>query len=353
MLVDRASILVRSGRGGDGAVSFLRMKYVPKGGPNGGDGGNGGSVYLLASPGVDTLLDFQGRPIWRAESGRPGGGKQCHGRDGTDLDVAIPPGTLVYDEETDELIADLDVPGKRVCVAQGGRGGFGNEHFKSATNQTPREASPGEAGEERRLRLELKLIADVGLIGKPNAGKSTLLSRLSRATPKIADYPFTTLEPQLGIAELPGYRRLVIADIPGLIEGAADGAGLGHDFLRHIERTKILVHLIEIEPTDGSDPIGNYRAIRHELASYSPELAAKDEILVLSKAETLPDEGDRQAALELLQQEGGLHPMLLSSVTGEGTQELLELCWQRLRSAEQQTHDSFKTRPNLSDPSAT
>ena len=275
MLVDRAIIHVRSGKGGDGHVGFRREKFIPKGGPDGGDGGDGGDVVLVATAGVDTLLDFAGRHHWRAADGGPGMTKQQHGSNGADLNVELPPGTLVYDEDAHELLGDLAEPGSRLVVAAGGKGGFGNEHFKSATNQAPRQFTPGGEAEERTLRLELKLVADVGLVGKPNAGKSTLLARISKARPKIADYPFTTLEPNLGIAELPNHRRLVFADIPGLIEGARHGVGLGIEFLRHIERTRVLVHLVEIDPADGSDPVANYRVVRDELAGYSNALALR------------------------------------------------------------------------------
>lgn len=331
MLVDQAVIHVRAGNGGDGHVSMRREAYVPKGGPDGGDGGNGGSVYLLAEAGVDTLLDMAGRHHWKAPHGEPGGGKSCTGAKGDDLIIRVPPGTLVYDDETGELIDDLDEPGLRVLVAAGGKGGFGNEHFKTATKQTPRESTPGEQGERKRLRLELKLIADVGLIGKPNAGKSTLLSRISRAQPKVADYPFTTLEPQLGIAELPGFRRLVVADIPGLIEGAAVGAGLGHDFLRHIERTRLLVHLVEIDPADGSDPAENFRVINEELRGHSKVLADKQQLVVLSKSDLLPDAEYRDELVGEFEQATGAKVMLLSSVSGDGLRPVLERCWQMLQ----------------------
>ena len=331
MLIDSAIIEVRSGKGGDGAVSFRRQKYIPKGGPDGGDGGNGGSVILHATTDVETLLDFAGHHHWRAKNGQPGGPKQQHGADADDLIVPVPAGTLVYDEDTGELVADLDAPGKAITVAQGGRGGFGNEHFKSPTHQTPREATPGEPAQQRTLRLELKLIADVGLVGKPNAGKSTLLSRLSRATPKIGDYPFTTLEPQRGIAELDVDRRLVIADLPGLIEHAHEGHGLGTRFLRHIERTRLLVHVLEADPVDGSDPAVNYQAIRQELTSYSPELAAKPEVVVLSKMDTVGGEAGQAAAVELVSQALGTAVLPISAATGQGLTELLEACWAQVR----------------------
>ena len=330
MLVDSAIIQVTSGKGGDGCVSFRHEKYVPKGGPDGGDGGDGGSVYLLADPQVATLLDFAGRHHWEAPKGQPGGARSRHGRNGNDLDIHLPAGTLVYDDDTGELLADVATPGQRVLIARGGVGGKGNEHFKSATNQTPRTATPGEPAQQRRLRLELKLIADVGLIGKPNAGKSTLLSRISRARPKIADYPFTTLEPQLGIAELAGHRRLVVADIPGLIENAHAGQGLGTRFLRHIERTRALVHLIEVEPTDGSDPVENYHLVRRELEAATPALASKPELVVSSKMDLVGEAADGAAARRLIAEALGRDVLPISAATGQGIAELLEAAWRQV-----------------------
>lgn len=330
MLVDSAIIHVRSGKGGDGCVSFRRMKYIPKGGPDGGDGGDGGSVILQAAPNVETLLDFAGRHHWHARGGEPGRAKQQHGANGEDLIVRLPPGTLVYDDETGELIVDLDVIGKTYVIAKGGKGGWGNEHFKTSTNQAPRQYNPGEPAVEKTLRLELKIIADFGLLGKPNAGKSTFLSKVSKATPKIADYPFTTLTPQLGIAELSSSRRLVIADIPGLIEDAHEGHGLGVRFLRHVERTRLLVHLIEAEPMDGSDPIENYRVIRRELERYSPALAEKPELVALSKMDLVGDEQDQQAAIQMVEEALGKKVFPISSATGQGITQLLEACWGHL-----------------------
>ncbi len=330
MLIDTATIHVRSGRGGDGIVSWRREKYIPKGGPAGGDGGKGGDVILQAVAGIDTLLDFTGRSHWEADRGINGGRKQKAGADAEDLIIKLPPGTLVYDLHTGELIIDLDEPGKSLVICKGGKGGFGNEHFKSATNQSPTDTTPGGEPEERSLRLELKLIADIGLVGKPNAGKSTLLSRVSKATPKIANYPFTTLNANLGIAELQGYRRIVIADLPGLIEGASQGAGLGLKFLRHIERTRLIIHLLEIEPMDGTDPIENYHIIRKELAEYSQELAEKPEIIAVSKLDLLPTEADREVAMQLIGDSLGKPVVAISAATGQGLTELLELCWDRL-----------------------
>jgi len=333
MLIDQAIIFVRSGKGGGGCVSFRREKYVPKGGPDGGDGGKGGDVVIVGEESLTTLLPLTPRPHYRARNGRPGMGKSMHGADGDDCLVPVPLGTLVFDRDSGELLADITDPGQRFVVAGGGRGGWGNEHFKSSTNQTPRQSTPGEPCVERVLRLELKLIADVGLIGKPNAGKSTMLRAVSRATPKVAAYPFTTLSPHLGTAALPGDRRLVIADIPGLIEGAAEGAGLGHDFLRHVERTRVLVHLLDACPEDESDPVENYQALRRELFEYSPILAEKPEIIALNKIDLIPAD-ERDDAVGRIVGRLGLaadeRAVLTSGATGRGTGELLEACWRAL-----------------------
>lgn len=333
MFVDRATITVRAGDGGAGAVSFRREKGEPKGGPDGGDGGTGGSVILVAEDGLKTLYDFRGNRHWEAQPGEAGRFKQQHGANGGDCAVRLPPGTLVYNDETGELIHDLQ-PGERVVVARGGKGGLGNEHFKSSTNQAPRKATPGGHGEKFTLRLELKLIADIGFIGLPNAGKSTLLAALTRAHPKIADYPFTTLAPQLGIAELDPQRRLVLADIPGLIEGAASGAGLGHDFLRHVERTRVLVHLLDAQPVDGSEPAANYEVVRRELAGYSEELAEKQELVVLNKTDLLAEPGEVEARVKELAARLDLRPgrdlVAISGATGRGTGDLLEKLWKLL-----------------------
>jgi len=320
MFIDEAEIYVKAGDGGNGAVTFRREAGVPRGGPSGGDGGDGGSIILYARAGLDTLLDVRGRHHWRAASGQPGRTKDMAGAAGDDLVIEVPPGTLIYDTATDLLLKDLDTPGARVTVARGGKGGRGNARFATATHQTPREAEPGTPGEERTLRLELKLIADVGLVGLPNAGKSTLLSRLSAARPKIADYPFTTLEPQLGIVEAGPERRFVMADLPGLIDGAHKGVGLGDEFLRHIERTRVLVHLVELEPHAHTGPPDAYRAIRDELAAYSTELAAKPELVALTKADLLP--GDDAARADLAGAIG--RPVFaISSVSGAGLKRLV------------------------------
>ena len=327
LFVDQSRIQVRGGHGGNGCVSFRREKFVPKGGPDGGDGGRGGSVYMVARLGVDTLLDTVGHHHWRAEHGRPGRGANRHGRNGADLDVIVPVGTMVYDDESGRLLKDLTEADQRICVAKGGRGGRGNARFVSATHQAPREHETGGVGKERTLRLELKLIADVGFVGLPNAGKSTLLARLTNARPKIADYPFTTRTPQLGIAELSGYRRLVLADIPGLIEGAHQGVGLGDRFLRHIERTRVLVHLVDLCPPPGSPtPRASYDTIRRELENYSPLLAQRREIVVGNKI----DLTDAREALDEFTQELNQPVLSLSGVTGEGLRDLLEAMWQNV-----------------------
>lgn len=318
MFVDRVSIFVQAGRGGDGFVSFRREKYIPRGGPDGGDGGDGGSVIVVAQPGVDSLAALAHRKHWRAAPGERGGTADCAGRNAQDMVILVPPGTIIRDVRGGFVLKDLATPGERVVVAKGGKGGKGNARFKSATNRAPRQAEPGEDGEARELDFELKVIADVGLVGKPNAGKSTLLSRMSRARPEIADYPFTTKYPNLGIVNLTPDRSFVMADIPGLIEGAHEGVGLGHEFLRHIERAGILVHLIEPAPTDGSDPLTNYHAIHRELELYDVKLGARPEIIVVSKCE-LPEAG---AVCEQLSREVGRPVLSISAVTGSGLDKL-------------------------------
>jgi GTP-binding protein len=327
MFVDEVEISVKAGDGGNGCVSFRREKYVPKGGPDGGDGGRGGHVYFEAVGDLDTLLDFMGRRLWRAKNGEPGQGANKHGSDGKDIVIRVPPGTLVYDTDLDLLIVDLNQVGMKVVVCQGGKGGRGNRVFATSTNQTPRNAENGTPGQERKVRLELKLIADVGLVGMPNAGKSTLISRCSAARPKIADYPFTTLHPVLGIVDLSSYRRFVMADIPGLIEGASSGAGLGHDFLKHIERTTLIVHILDIMPVDGSDPADNYHAIRNELAQHSEVLAQKPEVIVVNKIDLDPD-GERLAKLRA---HLGEDIIPISAATGQGLRPLIELLWQKVK----------------------
>ncbi len=331
MLVDEAIIHVRSGKGGNGVALFRREKSMPKGGPDGGDGGRGGHVILVGDSHLDTLVEFQHRPHLFAKNGENGSGKKCHGRDGEDLLVKVPLGTVVRDSESGDLVADITEDGQEIVVAEGGRGGLGNDHFKSATHQTPTECTPGGEAVERTLHLELKLIADIGFVGLPNAGKSTLLNATSRATAKVGAYPFTTRKPQLGIAELPGDRRVILADIPGLIEGASEGAGLGHDFLRHIERTKAIVHIVDLAPFDESDPAANYDMIRGELQAFSPVLADKPELVVFSKLDLVPEE-ERERRIRKVSADIGLavapgrgeQPVAISAATGEGVRELLE-----------------------------
>ncbi len=319
MFVDRAEIEIEAGKGGDGCVAFRREKYIQHGGPCGGDGGDGGNVVFRAREGVNSLVAFGHRKHWRAEKGGRGQGSDMHGRNGEDLIVEVPPGTVMIDAASGMIIKDLVSTTEDVIAARGGRGGKGNTRFKTSTNQAPYEATKGLKGEMRRIILELKVIADVGLVGKPNAGKSTLLSRMSRARPEIADYPFTTKFPNLGRVIVDIDRSFVLADIPGLIEGASEGVGLGHDFLRHIMRAGILVHLVEPLPSDGSDPLENYRVIRKELEAYSLELAERPEIVVVSKAE-IPESAE---IFEKLSAEVGREVLRISAVTGEGLNKLI------------------------------
>ncbi len=332
MFVDEAKIFVKAGDGGAGCVSFRREKYIPKGGPDGGDGGNGGSVIFVADENKNTLLDFAGRHHWIAPRGMHGMGAKMYGKAGEDLIVHVPIGTLVYDADAGILLADMEVHGREVVIAQGGKGGMGNWHFKTSTNQAPRYAQKGTEGAQRNLKLELKLIADVGLVGMPNAGKSTLLRSISHARPKVADYPFTTLEPQLGIVEIIGDRRMVFADIPGLIEGAQHGAGLGHAFLKHIERTKMIVHLLDLFPTDGSDPAENYRKIRGEIESFSDVLANKPELIAANKMDLAVDD----EALDKLRKDLGDKEIFpISGVSRQGLEKLLEVIWSRLHASDE------------------
>jgi GTP-binding protein len=319
LFVDRVHIEVAAGDGGRGIRSFRREKYVPLGGPDGGDGGTGGSVILKAQAGVDSLAALAHRRQWRAESGESGGPANCQGGNADDLVLLVPPGTIVVDETSGLVIKDLATAGESIVAAKGGAGGRGNLFFKTSTNRAPRECTPGEKGEVRRLLLELKVIADVGLVGKPNAGKSTLLSRLSRARPEIADYAFTTKAPILGIVAVSRDRSFVLADLPGLIEGAHAGVGLGHEFLRHVERAGILVHVVEPCPMDGSDPLANYRAIRDELVRYDALLGDRPEIVVMSKCELPGAEEVRQT----LGSEIGREVIGISAVTGQGLDSLL------------------------------
>ncbi len=319
MFVDRVTIFVKAGDGGRGAVSFRREKYEPRGGPDGGDGGRGGSIIVCAIAGTDSLAQLTGRKHWYAVSGAPGGGANCTGRSAEDTVIIVPPGTVLLDRDRGNILRDLKEAGDEVVVAKGGRGGRGNKSFATSTNRTPREYQPGVLGEERWLILELKVIADAGLIGLPNAGKSTLLSRLSQAQPEIADYPFTTKFPNLGMVRIGDENAFVLADLPGLIEGASSGIGLGHEFLRHVERTHVLVHLVEPLPAAGGEPLQNYRNIRRELELYNATLAAKPEIVVLSKCELTGSEEVRSH----LEQELGRPVLAISAVTGQGLAHLV------------------------------
>lgn len=288
--VDEAKISVEAGKGGNGACSFLRLKYVPDGGPDGGDGGDGGSVYLCADENINTLVDFRYVRIYKARNGEGGSGSNKTGKSGENLYLRVPVGTMIYDEDTDELIADLDAHDTTACVAKGGRHGLGNARFKSSTNRAPRRTVPGEDGERRNLRLELKVLADVGLVGLPNAGKSTLITAMSAARPKVADYPFTTIYPNLGVVSVSKLHSFVIADLPGLIAGAAEGAGLGIRFLKHVSRTELLFHVVDVAPMDEVNPAESVRAITAELEKFSPELMQKQRWLILNKIDLLPPE---------------------------------------------------------------
>ena len=322
MFLDEVTIQVRAGHGGPGAVSFLREKFRPKGGPDGGNGGRGGSVWVVATTSTNTLVDYRFVTEFKAQDGQRGGATHCSGRDGEDLELQVPPGTIVTDADTGEQLADLDGPGKRVCAVQGGKGGRGNASFATSTNQAPRHAQPGLPGEERTLRLELKLLADVGLIGMPNVGKSTLISRVSNARPKIADYPFTTLIPNLGVVERGVLKSFVVADVPGLIPGASEGKGLGIQFLKHVERTRVLVHLLD--PVAGRDPAEDWAAIREELGRFNPALLERPEIVVLTKADTLPDPDATAAEVEAaLGRKPGTIPAI-SAVSGRGVDALVK-----------------------------
>jgi GTP-binding protein len=320
MFIDEVKIRVKAGNGGNGCLAFRREKYVPRGGPSGGDGGRGGDITMVASEHHNTLLHFRFNPEHTAERGRHGEGSNRSGREGESIELPVPVGTVVYDADTGELLHDFTKAGDRFLVARGGRGGRGNQHFATPTHQAPTEHEPGREGDEKHLRLELKLLADVGLVGFPNAGKSTLISRISAAHPKIADYPFTTLEPNLGVVSV-DHRSFVVADIPGLIEGAHLGHGLGTQFLRHIERTRLLVHLVDVSETSGRDPVEDFRVVMEELASFREELARKPMFVVASKIDAAQDP-DRISRLKSLATAKGLPFYEISSVTGRGIEGL-------------------------------
>jgi len=329
MFIDRAKIYVQGGDGGNGVTAFRREKFVPRGGPSGGDGGRGGNVYLVADSSLNTLLHLRYNPRHIAERGAHGEGSNRSGRTGADLEVRVPVGTQVVDAETGELVYDLDQDGRRWLAACGGRGGFGNAHFATSTNRAPRYHQTGNNGDARELQLELKLLADVGLVGFPNAGKSTFISTVSAARPKIADYPFTTLEPHLGVVDLGDFRTMVIADIPGLIEGAHAGAGLGDRFLRHIERTKLLLHMVDVSSLSGRETVSDYETVNRELASYNPDLAARPQIVVATKIDAL-DDPNRLESLRAQAEADGKQFFAISSATNRGISELINALAARL-----------------------
>jgi GTPase len=334
MFIDEAKIYVKAGDGGNGCLAFRREKYVPRGGPSGGDGGRGGDIYMVANEHVNTLLHFRFNPEHKAQRGRHGEGSNCTGQEGTSIDLQVPVGTVVYDADSGEKLHDFTHAGDRFLVARGGKGGRGNARFTTATHQAPTEHEDGKPGIERRLRLELKLLADVGLVGFPNAGKSTLISRISAAHPKIADYPFTTLEPNLGVVKMDDFRSYVVADIPGLIEGAHLGHGLGIQFLRHVERTKLLVHLVDVSEASARDPVADFETVIRELASFSEDLAKKPMLVVASKLDAAQDP-ERVASLKRLANEKNLPYFEISSVTGLGLEALKYAIAERVLGREQ------------------
>ncbi len=325
MFVDQVKVLLIAGKGGDGCVSFRREYRVPRGGPDGGRGGDGGNIYLVSDPNLNTLSYFRYHPINRAKNGAPGQGSNKHGKKGKDLYLKVPVGTVVRDARTGEVLHDFLKPGEIYLAARGGRGGRGNASFATPTHQAPREFEKGKPGEEKELILELKLIADVGLVGFPNTGKSTLISRISAARPRIADYPFTTLAPNLGVVDVDEERSFVVADIPGLIEGAHQGHGLGIQFLKHVERTRILVHVIDVSPLTGRDPVKDYRVIQKELKAFNPELLARKQVIVANKIDLLGDERKRLLAVKRLAVREKKPFLAISALTGEGVKELVQL----------------------------
>lgn len=324
MFADRAKIFIRSGKGGDGHVSFRRELYVPNGGPDGGDGGRGGDVIFEVDEGLNTLQDYRHRKKFAAKDGEPGGKRKCHGADADDIVLRVPEGTVIKEAESGKVIADMSGENRRQIILKGGKGGLGNQHFATATMQIPKYAQPGQPAQELWVNLELKVIADVGLVGFPNVGKSTFLSRVTNARPKIANYHFTTLNPNLGVVDIPGAKGFVIADIPGLIEGASEGVGLGHEFLRHIERTKLIIHVVDAAGTEGRDPVEDIYKINAELEAYNPEIAARPQIIAANKIDAVYSEGEDP--VERLRKEfepKGMKVFPISGVTGEGIKELL------------------------------
>lgn len=335
MFIDRAKIKIKAGDGGNGVTAFRREKFVPRGGPSGGDGGVGGSVWMESDEGLNTLLHLRYNPEHKAERGRHGEGSNKYGKDGADAVVRVPVGTQVFDAESNEILFDFTEPGQRYLAAKGGKGGWGNAHFATPTRRAPKFHYMGRPGQERELQLELKLIADVGLVGFPNAGKSTLISVISAAKPKIADYPFTTLEPNLGVVDLGDFKTFVVADIPGLIEGASEGAGLGDRFLRHVERTKLILHLVDVSSLSGRDPVEDYEIINRELANYNQDLADRPQIVVATKMDAL-DEPERLERLRKQAKKDGKEFLEISSVTNTGLKELVRAVALRLETAEEE-----------------
>jgi GTPase len=346
MFIDRAKIRVQGGPGGNGVTAFRRERFVPRGGPSGGEGGSGGEVWIVADSSLNTLLHLRYNPEHFAERGMHGEGANRAGRDGEDVFVRVPVGTQIFDATTGELLKDLSIDGDRLLAARGGRGGFGNAHFATSTNRAPRYHQLGSPGEERELQLELKLIADVGLVGFPNAGKSTLISTISAARPKIADYPFTTLEPHLGVVDMGSFRTFVVADIPGLIEGAHQGAGLGDRFLRHVERTKLLLHLVDVSSLSERDPVADYQAVNYELELYDPALATRPRIVVATKIDALEDPDRLEALKRCVSREGKLF-YAISSVTNQGLRELVNMIAARLDELQQQSSSAGTEKVEL------
>ena len=345
---DEAKIEVIAGDGGNGVASFRREKFVPRGGPDGGDGGHGGSIWVVADRNLNTLIDFRYKRIFRAERGENGRGSDCYGKGGGDMVLQVPVGTVISDFASGDLLADLDHDGKRALIAKGGRGGLGNLHFKSSINRAPRQCTPGEEGERRELKMELKVLADVGLLGLPNAGKSTFIRSVSAAKPKVADYPFTTLHPNLGVVRVDDNRSFVIADIPGLIEGAAEGAGLGHQFLRHLQRTRLLLHLVDVAPFDpGADPVRDAHAILEELRKYDPALFEKPRWLVINKIDLVPEEQRAERIAALVKGYGKVERhFAISAISGDGCRELVFAIMEHLdRHARVEEKPDYETTP--------
>ena len=346
-LVDEAEITVIAGNGGDGCIGFRREKFIPLGGPDGGDGGNGGDVWLQADENLNTLVDFRHQRQFKAQRGENGMGSQMYGKGGEDTTIRVPVGTMITNVDTDEVIGDLTSHGQRMLVAQGGKGGLGNIHFKTSVNRAPRKATPGTPGDVRELKLELRLLADVGLLGFPNAGKSTFIRAVSAATPRVADYPFTTLHPNLGVVSLGTDQSFVIADIPGLIEGASEGAGLGIQFLRHVSRTSLLLHIVDIAPIDGSDVAGQVRAIEQELEKFNPELLERPRWLVLNKADLLAEDERQAAAEQVVAELGWTAPwFLVSAATRDNTMPVCQQVQRFFESQREENRERTDMLPN-------